>query len=87
MAYKDENWNIVSSKQKVIQTLTKGRKGKASTFTGKVYYWFEGLSMFEGEALTEPLNWFVEIDWYNRSLKLWQPPFNWKVDITKIKEI
>ncbi len=85
MAYKDENWNIISSKQKVIQTLKKGRKN--FNFKWKIFYWFEGLSMFEWEALTEPLNWFVEINWYNRNLKLWQPPFTWKVDITKIKEI
>lgn len=85
MAYKDENWNIVSWKQKVIKTLTKSRK--VFTFTGKTFYWFEGLEMFEGLALSEPLNWFVEIDWYNRSLRKGQPKFKGKVEEYKLKEI
>lgn len=85
MAYKDENWNIVSWKQKIVKTLTKGKK--VFTFKGKSFYWFEGLEMFEGEAVSEPLNWFVEIDWYNRSLRKGQPRFKGKVEEYKLKEI
>mgnify|MGYP003661549510 FL=1 len=84
MAYKDEWWNIVSSKAKKPST---SKLAKAKLWNGKNFWWLLEGELFEWTAVGEPnTNGSIMIKGINRSVSKGQPKFEGLVEVWRIKE-